>query len=346
MHEGEILPFDHPAAWKATDFTSPDDFAIDLTARQIDALESETIRAKRAGTKHEAITAETFPLAAIRADIAGWRDEICNGRGLLMLRGFPVERIDADDLRLMFLGLGSHIGRPTSQSAMGDLVGDVTNIGDDDRNERAYRSRRELKLHTDRCDHIGMLCLRPAISGGVSGYASALAIHNEMLATRPDLLPYLYRGYFHHRFGEQPPGEPVITRERIPLISVTDGVPSVILIRGYIDLAADEGHVTLSDAEVEALDVFEDIGNRPEFRFDMVMQRGEATFTNNCAVLHTRTAFEDSDDPALKRRLFRLWLREDGRPAAPGVVLHKGYGGIEKRDGKGTYYTPTTAASR
>jgi hypothetical protein len=261
-----------------------------------------------------------------------------------MLRGFPVERMNADDLRLMFLGLGSHIGRPTSQSALGDLVGDVINIGNDDRNERAYRSRRELKLHTDRCDHIGMLCIRPAMAGGVSGYASALAIHNEMLSRRPDLLAYLYRGYFHHRFGEQAPGEPLVTRQRIPIFSVTDGVPSAILIRGYIDLAADEGHVTLSEAETEALDMFEEIGNRPEFRLNMTLKPGEATFTNNCCVLHTRTAFEDANDPAHKRLLLRLWLREDGRPSAPGVVLHKGYGGIAKRDGKGTYYTPTAAA--
>jgi len=345
MPNVDIKPFDHPAVWKATDFTSSDDFAIDLSARQIEALESDTARLKQDGTAHGDVTKQSFPLTAIREDVAAWRDEILHGRGLLMLRGFPVERLDAVELRLMFLGLGAHIGRPISQSAMGDLVGDVINIGDDDPNERAYRSRRELKLHTDRCDHIGMLCIKPAMAGGVSGYASALAIHNEMLASRPDLLAYLYRGYFHHRFGEQAPGDPLVTRERIPIFSVTDGVPSVILIRGYIDLAAEEGHVTLSEAETEALDTFEEIGNRPEFRLAMTLNPGEATFTNNCCVLHTRTAFEDSPDPALKRLLLRLWLREDGRPAASGVVLHKGDGGIAKRDGKGTYYSSGATAS-
>jgi hypothetical protein len=276
MPETGIELFDHRAAWKATDFASSDDFAVDLTARHIDALETDTARLKQAGAKHEDVTPQSFPLTAIREDVAQWRDEILHGRGLLMLRGFPVERMNAADLRLMFLGLGSHIGRPTSQSAMGDLVGDVINIGNDDRNERAYRSRRELKLHTDRCDHIGMLCIRPAMAGGISGYASALAIHNEMLSLRPDLLAYLYRGYFHHRFGEQAPGEPLVTRQRIPIFSVTDGVPSAILIRGYIDLAAEEGHVTLSEAETEALDMFEEIGNRPEFRLNMTLKPGEA----------------------------------------------------------------------
>ena len=54
--------------------------------------------------------------------------------------------------------------------------------------------------------------------------------------------------------------------------------------------------------------------------------------------MHSRTSFEDSDDPSLRRHLLRLWLREDNRPAADGVLMHKGKAGIEKQDGKGTYY--------
>ncbi len=255
-----------------------------------------------------------------------------------MLRGLPVDRMDEDDLRLLFLGLGTHIGRPVSQSANGELIGDVVNVGGKDRNERAYRSSRELKLHTDRCDHIGMLCIRKAMTGGTSGYASALAVHNEILATKPELLAPLYNGFHHHRFGEQPPGEPLVTPERIPTFSITDGIPNIICIRGYIDLAVDEGHVSLSDLEIEALDTFEAMADREEFRLNLTIEPGEATFMNNCCILHTRTAFEDSPDPAQKRLLLRLWLREDDRPSAPGVIVHKGQG-ILPQEGKGTYYT-------
>ena len=39
---------------------------------------------------------------------------------------------------------------------------------------------------------------------------------------------------------------------------------------------------------------------------------------DNCAVLHNRTAFEDHDEPHLKRHLMRLWLMDwDGRPTRP-----------------------------
>lgn len=340
----KIRPFEQAAAWLASDFAGKDDLSIDLQARHVAALEEEAARAAAAGLGHADLSPDSFPLRAIAEDVAAWRDEVHSGRGIVMLRGFPVERHSVDELRLMFLGLGCHMGRPVSQSSMGDLVGDVVDVGGKDKRERAYRNSRELKLHTDRCDHLGMLCIRQAVEGGVSGYASALAIHNAMLAERPDLLALLYRGYYHHRFGEQPPGEPPVTSERIPIFSVADGVPSVIYIRGYIDLAVEEGHVELTTAEQEALDYLDEVCNRPEIRLNFSMQPGEATFTNNCLLLHTRTAFEDSPDPAKKRLMLRLWLRQDDRPMTSGVLLHKGTAGIEKRDGKGTYYTPTAAA--
>lgn len=340
MPETDYQPFDHPAAWKATDFASKDAIAIDLERRHIDALAAAVERAKKAVGGLADLTAKDFPLDDIRDDVAAWRREVREGRGVVMLRGFPVGETDVDELRWMFLGLGSHFGRPVSQSSMGDFVGDVINVGGDDRNERAYRSSRELNLHTDRCDHLGMLCIQKAIEGGLSGYASALTIHNEILNERPDLIEPLYRGYHHHRFGEQPTGEPPVTRERIPIFSVKDGVPCVIYIRGYVDLAVEEGHVELTDVERQALDFMDQVANREDVRLDLMLEPGEATFTNNCLLLHTRTAFEDAEDPALKRHILRLWLREDGRPSSDGVLAHKGRAGIEKRAGKGTHYTP------
>ena len=124
-----------------------------------------------------------------------------------------------------------------------------------------------------------------------------------MLKERPDLLSHLYNGFHHHRFGEQPAGEPLVTRERIPIFSVTDGVPSVIFIRGYINLAVDEGHVTLSDGELEALNYMESVSNRQNVRLDFLMEPGELLFVNNCLILHTRTEFQDADEPTKRRHL-------------------------------------------
>jgi hypothetical protein len=339
MSPTDIKPFNHPAAWKASDVAGKEDFAIDLTPRHIGVMQ-DSLRGFRAALDDTGFPSlDAFPLVTIADDIARWRQELLTGRGLVLLRGFPIDQDDPEDLRLMYLGLGLHFGRPVSQSKMGELIGEVVNIGDKDIRERAYRNSRTLNLHTDRCDHIGMLCVRKAIEGGVSGYASALAVHNEILGSRPDLLAALYNGYHHHRFGEQAPGDPLVTAERIPIFSVTSGVPNVIYIRGYIDLTVEEGHVTLSDVELEALNYFDEVANREDIRLDFLLEPGELNFTNNCFLVHTRTGFEDSPDPAQKRRLLRLWLREDGRPAAPGVIAHKGADGIGAQQNEGTYYT-------
>ena len=343
--DAAITPFDHPAAWKATDFTSKADLTVALDGRHLSALEAGLAALKSETREHARVTPEIFPLDGIADDIAAWREEVHRGRGIVMLSGFPVADIEAEDMRLMYLGFGSHFGRPTSQSPLGDLIGDVVNIGGNDKQERAYRSSRRLSLHTDRCDHLAMLCIRPAASGGLSGYASGLTAHNIMLEERPDLVEVLYRGYHHHRFGQQAPGEPLVTEERVPIFSIAEGVPSTILIRGYIDLAVQEGHVQLSDIEAEALDFLESVTEREDVKLELMMAPGELIVANNCLLLHNRSEFKDADDAARKRLLLRLWLREDGRPMSSGVQVHKGQAGIDKQDGKGTYYTPDADAS-
>ena len=343
MSHVSIQKIDHAAAWHAPEISSHDSFSVEFSRAHVDALKDALMRWPYAVDQHDRISTDTFPLPDMTDAIAAWKNELNIGHGLVMLKGFPVDDFDLAELRLIYLGLGCHLGRPVSQSAMGDFVGDVINVGDKDRNERAYRSRRKLQLHTDRCDNIAMLCIRPAVSGGESSCASALAIHNVMLTERPELLACLYNGYFHHRFGEQAPGEPLVTPKRIPIFSFADGVATVIFIRGYIDLAEKEGHVQLSNDERAALDYFEEVANRPEIRLDYMMQSGDLSIMNNCLLLHARSEFIDAEDPAQKRHLLRLWLRDDMRPISAGAALHKGSAGIVVQRGKGTYYSAPNA---
>ena len=72
---------------------------------------------------------------------------------------------------------------------MGDLIGHVTDVSGKDPNERAYRNSLELPLHTDLSDMIAMLSIRASKEGGLSLYSSVAAVHNELLASNPELLP-------------------------------------------------------------------------------------------------------------------------------------------------------------
>ncbi|RDJ94289.1 hypothetical protein B4Q13_15530, partial [Lacticaseibacillus rhamnosus] len=49
-----------------------------------------------------------------------------------------------------------------------------------DPNVRIYQTRERQNYHTDSCDVVGLLCLRPARSGGLSSLVSTVTIFNEL----------------------------------------------------------------------------------------------------------------------------------------------------------------------
>lgn len=330
------------SAWRPADFSDPAAYSVTLTDTHLAAFDAALAASRRANRAAEEITPDDFALEPIARDVAAWRDEVLHGRGFVVLRELSLARYSAGELATLFWGLGTHFGRGVSQSALGDRIGHVTDVGGSDRRERAYRSNRELTLHTDRCDVIGMLCLRKAMAGGLSSYASAHTIYNEILASRPDLLEVLMRGFHYHRRGEELPGEPALTPERVPVLSESEGEISVVYLRAYMEMAARETGVPLTELEVEALNYFEEVSNRADVKLTFTLEPGEAIFFNNCVMLHNRTAFEDHPDPARKRHLLRLWLMLDGRrPLAPAVHAYKGTAGIVGRAGGSTYYRGT-----
>jgi hypothetical protein len=85
-----------------------------------------------------------------------------------------------------------------------------------------------LRFHTDRTDVVGLLCVRQAMKGGVSTLASTPAIHNAILAKRPDLLDALFTDYWRSRFGEEGTGKDGSSTTRataypLPIFGVRDG---------------------------------------------------------------------------------------------------------------------------
>ncbi len=333
-------PIIRPSAWRPDDFPNKAAFSFTLSEEHYTAFD-EALNANRAAKRTtETITQEDFALDSIAQDLAAWRDEVLNGRGFIVLRDFPLARYSEDEIATIYWGVGTHFGRAVSQSNLGDYMGHVIDVGGEDRRQRAYRNSRELTLHTDRADILGMLCLQPAMAGGVSGYASTHTIYNEMLAQHPDLLQPLFEGFHYHRRGEQLPGEPAVTPEKIPVLSECDGELSVVFLRNYIEMGAHELGEDLSPQEVQALDTFEAVADRDDVKLTFTLDQGEAIFFNNCVLLHNRTSFDDHPDPARKRHLLRLWLMLDGaRPLAPAVHAYKGSEGIRDREGGSTYYT-------
>jgi redox-sensitive bicupin YhaK (pirin superfamily) len=46
----------------------------------------------------------------------------------------------------------------------------------------------------------------------------------------------------------------------------------------------------------------------PKYCFSMWLERGDLQLLNNYVILHSRTNFEDHEEPERRRHLLRLWL--------------------------------------
>ena len=86
-----------------------------------------------------------------------------------------------------------------------------------------------------------------------------------------------------------------------------------------------------------ALNLLQEISNREEMRLQMHFQEGDMQFINNHAILHAREAYEDYDDPKLKRHLLRVWIafRDDRRRELAPILAERDafvrQGGIPKQ---------------
>ena len=173
----------------------------------------------------------------------------------------------------------------------------------------------------------------------MSGYCSGLAIYNEIAANHSEHLEVLQRGFSFHRFGEEGPGESPVTPYDVPVFAWRGGVLSCRHLRAYVEMAAKELGRPLSDREVAALDCVDALACREDFLFETLLGPGEIGFINNYTVLHTRSGFEDGEDPAMRRHLLRLWLAVDDPRPMPDEIRSYAGRGIVARQGRTSYYT-------
>lgn len=323
----------HPSAWKASDFSAPDDYAFDLNARHYAAFDDALLRIRKQGLTLGEVEREHFEVPEIAGDIAGLFDEIQNGRGFVLIRGFPIDRYSEEELGLIYWGIGTHMGTGVSQSVMGDRLGHVMDHSHNDPNARAYRNKQDLSLHTDLSEIVSLLSLAAAKSGGLSQFASVVTIHNEILKTHPEYLEPLYEGFRYYRAGEEGPGEDPVTPWNVPVLACQNGLVSARYVRSYLENGAEVIGEPLSELQRRALDFFDETAKREDIMLEFLIEPGQAVFQNNYVVLHARSAFEDDVDAGIRRHLLRLWLDvPNGRPAPREMHLHSGPGIVQQAD--------------
>jgi len=305
-----LQPLMSAAAWKAADMADSSRWTHVLT--DAEKAELEELVATVKSQKLDIINLERGDIAlpALAPRLSKIREEIYNGRGFALIRGFPVERFDRSETMIAYLALGLHFGEPVSQNGKGHLIGHVTDLGLDYRTDahvRPYQTRLEMQPHTDSCDIVGLLTLNGGKSGGLSQLASSVALCNAMLERCPELAEELSQPVYWDRRGEVPAGK--APYYQLPIFHCYDGYLTTIYGPPFLYVVTRHPEVPpLTERRKAAYEMLEKLALDDEFRIDMTLQRGDVQFVLNHVILHTRTEYEDYDDPTLKRHLLRLWL--------------------------------------
>jgi alpha-ketoglutarate-dependent taurine dioxygenase len=267
---------------------------------------------------------DDHPFPVLRDTMAQMKSILDNGVGFSVLDHLPMDAHAIETMIEVYWMLGQHIGRPVAQKWNGQMIYDVSDTGQEySYGVRGSYTNVELNFHTDNAfarrvpDYVGLLCRNPAKSGGVSRFCSLYSVHERMREQYPAELERLYRPVFYdrqkeHRDGAAPVclapyfswrGERLFARANASLIR-----------KGYA--VAGE---PMDAALVDALEAIDTVCDAPDLWYEAPIERGQIQYLNNHEVGHYRSAFEDYDDPARKRHLYRLWHRDDGTPSYDGL---------------------------
>jgi len=323
-----------PSAWRGEDLQNrPETWTYVLSDAEIAELDAATKAVRAKGIGIADIRMADFPLPTFGKKLDELRKEVVDGRGFVLMRGLPVEGKPIAENATTFWGIGTYFGNAVSQNIRGHMLGHVRDVGvlaAENPHVRASQSRERQLFHTDGCDVVGLLCLRPAKSGGLSTIVSSMSIYNEMAKRRPDLAQRLFEPISFDRRGEIPDGKGPYYQ--MPVFNDHEGLLSVSFTGRNV------GSVSrFPDAPPnppEALGLFTDIAGDPALRLDMELRAGDMQFLHNHTILHDRTAYEDWPEPERKRHLLRLWIAaHEGRPLAPAFIERFGSVTVGARGG-------------
>jgi Taurine catabolism dioxygenase TauD, TfdA family len=297
---------EHPGAWTRRSIGGKEALTRVLSPAHV--AEIDRILGATHDVPPQQVGRAQFDAPALNECLADVRRELLDGRGAVIIQGVTPERYGEDAFERIFWGVGLHLGYAVLQSDLGDRIGHV-------RHEpgltkvRGYRSTRELKMHTDVQELVGLMSVQRSETGGVSQLVSSLAIHNVIQRERPDLMPILYAGSPRWAYEKMH-----VTGYTVPIFCNVDGAISCSFF-GVEDSAKKVGK-TLPTKLEEAIGYFKAVAERPDMCQSFILEPGEMMLWNNFTCLHARTEFQNS--AARQRHLLRLWMDvPDGRKVPP-----------------------------
>ena len=326
MNAQSFQPITDASAWYGANFATDRSWEYPLDRGHVAELESALAGVKSRGLALAQIGPEDFPLPNLAAMLRALGDQLQNGRGFGLLRGFPTEGFDVEDLSMMYYGLCRHIGTGMSQNSDGGLIHYVTDGAlKPNQGKRGVGFPQRSHLHVDLMDIVSLLCLRQAADDPHSQLASSTTLYNEILKRRPDLLPRLFEGYEWDRMDEHGRGEGATSGYLVPLFSQTNGAMSCRYNRGWLTAAHVSKKAPLSAEDGEAFRLIDEINDETCLAFPF--GPGDVQFCSNYTVLHGREAHALEPNEEQKRLLVRIWLNVPGfREFSDEAIVRYGIG--------------------
>ena len=204
------------------------------------------------------------------------------------------------------LNFTKNFGTPVNQSPEECFIFEVKNEGLDINHPkfRGPSSNQRLTFHTDRCDIIVFHCIRQASEGGINQLVHADTLYKILQEENPQALKILENSFSYKKHNADP-AHPFTTYE-LPVFDNANGERAITLMTYLIEKADNDPDLPNLTAEQRAaLDLLQEICRRPENQLEIKLQPGDFLFLNNIKMLHSRTAFKDSE---ASRLYYRVWL--------------------------------------
>lgn len=307
-------------AWLARDVEQDNSWVIRLTPDEVHGFDTALAHAKALNKPLLSLTQADFPLPAVsQAVLARAIDTTQDRWGMCLLKGFPVGRWSEAETRLAYWGMGLYMGVGRTQNRASEIINDVRDVGADYKVKggRGYNTNAGLDFHQDSCDVVALLCRRTAKAGGQSKVISSIALRDEVQRLRPDLIPVLQQPWYHSYQGTQDPVQPpyytcpIFGDDPVHFCARTNRKNTDAAQRDFDDIPR------LSTPQVEALNLFDQLMPSDKLCYSMDLEEGDLQLLNNYVTLHSRTPFEDFEEPDRKRHLLRLWLAVPGSQPLP-----------------------------
>ena len=258
-------------------------------------------------------------LLLLKNEILEFKKKILDGFGLFIINGACLKDFSLKEKISIYTLIAEILGELIIQNIKQEKIVEIKDVGKSMQTGGRYHETKEGGSHhtdspqwEDVPDYLGLFCVHNAKKGGTNLFLSAYTIHNRILKGRKDLLNILYGKFHFDKRGEFKEGESSTVFE--PIFKFKDGKLYFRYLRNYIDAGHDIQNQPLSESQKEALTYLDNSMLEEDMIMSYDLKPDDMVFSDNHWIVHGRTAFEDYDDPNLKRLMLRTWIKDKMYP--------------------------------